>query len=665
MAIAPMKKVMIVTHRSESEALLEALQQAGTVQVLDAERAMVTKEWPELQSEFKRPRDLEDKADRLNRAITFLKPFADKSSGGLFAPRAQVSDREYAKIVRGPDALEVLERTEKTQKKIDAIHQEIDGLSAELHKLRPWLPLALPVEQLTQLDSSVCFAGLVPEQNAESLFETLDELGAVAETVGPAHRATAVLVVCLKESAAEVQKALRQADFDAIHFDDYTGTVRQISEQLASRLAERKSEWQQARAEAAELAKQRLSLQILHDHYKNLVARVWARDAAPASEHALFFEGWVKAKDYPRLEQIVSGFEASSVSIVPPGEDEDCPVEIDNPPAVRPFETITRLYGIPSTRDVDPTVFLAPFFALFFGLCLTDAGYGIVLVVLLAWALKKLQGDKKAIWMLLVCSGLTIIAGALTGGWFADTIQTLLPQGEGSIGAALNAAREKIMLFDPMEQPLIFIGIALALGYIQVLFGLGIGFVNYLLQKNYAAAIFEKLTWLVLLNCLLLFALAKNGVLPAVLGTLAGYTALVMAVLIFWFTERNSGLAGRIGGGTFAVFSTVFYLGDMLSYVRIMALGMVTAGLGMAVNILTQLVMDVPYIGFLLGLVMFVGGHTVNIALSLLSAFVHSLRLQFVEFFPKFFVGGGREFKPLRNDYEHVSIVHNENPNRQ
>src|SRR5690554_3447372 len=114
MAIAPMKKVMIVTHRSESEALLEALQQAGTVQVLDAERAMVTKEWPELQSEFKRPRDLEDKADRLNRAITFLKPFADKSSGGLFAPRAQVSDREYAKIVRGREAMAVLERTEKT-----------------------------------------------------------------------------------------------------------------------------------------------------------------------------------------------------------------------------------------------------------------------------------------------------------------------------------------------------------------------------------------------------------------------------------------------------------------------------------------------------------------------------------------------------------------------
>ena len=398
---------------------------------------------------------------------------------------------------------------------------------------------------------------------------------------------------------------------------------------------------------AVELAEQRLSLQILHDHYKNLVDRVYARDTAPASEHTMFFEGWVKANDYPALERIVGGFEASTVAIAEPGEDEEPPVEIDNAPAVRPFETITRLYGIPANTDVDPTVFLAPFFAVFFGLCLTDAGYGLVLCALLAWALKKMQGDKKALWMLMICSGLTVIAGALTGGWFADTIQTLLPQ-----AAALNAVREKLMQFgfDPMTQPLVFIGIALALGYIQVLFGLGIAFVNYMKQKNYAAAIFEKLTWLILLNSLLLFALAKGGLLPGVLAPVFGIIALIQVALIFWFTERKSGLAGRIGGGAFAVFSTVFYLGDMLSYVRIMALGMVTP-VWDGGQYSHETADGGSYIGFILGLLMFVVGHTVNIALSLLSAFVHSLRLQFVEFFPKFFPRR-REFTPLRNAYQ-------------
>ena len=660
MAIASMQKVMIVVHRSQVTDLLQALQDAGIVQILDAERALVTKEWPELHCEFKRPRDVEEKVERLRRAISFLQPYAEKSPGGLFSPRIEVADGEYAKVARETDALEMLKAVEQTQSNIEIYLQDIDGLTAEIERLSPWTSLTVPVEELSSMSSSVCFAGLVPLQHAESVYQKLDELGSIVEKVGSAYRAEACVAVCLKEIAGEIQKVLRQADFKAADFQAYKGTVTDIIAELEERLSQRESELQLEKQAATELARQLQSLQILHDHFENLVSQIYTRDMAPASEHAMFLESWVKKKDYSLLESVVLRFESASISAVEPGQGEEVPIEIDNGPATRPFETITRLYGTPAITDVDPTVFLAPFFALFFGLCLTDAGYGIILVALLAWVLKKLQGDKKAIWMLLICSVLTIVAGALTGGWFADTIQTLLPQTEGSIGATLNGWRVKMMLFDPMEQPLVFIGISLALGYIQVLFGLGIAFVNLLLQKRYAEAVFEKLTWLVLLNCILLYALAKSDVVPAGLAPVVGIFALVQVGLIFWFTERNSGLAGRIGGGVFAVFSTVFYLGDMLSYVRLMALGMVTAGLGMAINILTKLLMDVPYVGFILGMLMFVGGHAVNIALSLLSAFVHSLRLQFVEFFPKFFSGGGRDFKPLRNDYRHVMIVKDE-----
>ena len=130
----------------------------------------------------------------------------------------------------------------------------------------------------------------------------------------------------------------------------------------------------------------------------------------------------------------------------------------------------------------------------------------------------------------------------------------------------------------------------------------------------------------------------------------------IQAVLIFFFTERKSGLGGRIGGGVFALFNTVFYFGDILSYVRLMALGMVTAGLGMAVNILVGLLMDVPYVGWILGAILFVVGHLFNLAMSTLSSFVHSLRLQFVEFFPKFLAGGGKDFEPLCETYKHISV---------
>jgi V/A-type H+-transporting ATPase subunit I len=657
MAIASMQKVMIVVHRSQVSDLLETLQNAGMVQILNAERAMVTKEWPELEIEPRRHRELEESIDRLGKAIAFLKPYLGKSQTSLFAPRLEVDDATYTNVISTETSNQLLEKVEAVMAQKDKLASEADNSHALLEKLLPWEGLSIPLEELQSLASSKTFAGLVPEQHFTEVRNTLTELGAIVEPVAVWRQMQACVIVCLNEAASEVQKALRAADFEAASFEGLSGRVSDHIARLRSRLAEIATQQSRLTAATKELAAERMKLQILSDHHENLHRRIHAESTAPATEHTIFLEGWVKHKDYQALEKLVTRFDACDIAPVEPGQDEEPPVEIDNGPATRPFETITRLYGIPSTKDVDPTVFLAPFFALFFGLCLTDAGYGFVLAILLAWVVRKVQGDKKAIWMLLICSIMTILAGAITGGWFADTVQTLLPQEEGGIGHTLNSWRLKMMLFDPMEQPLIFIGISLGLGYIQVLFGLIIGFFNHLSQKNYAAAIFEKLTWVIMLNCLLLFALAKNGVLPGWLGTPLWVTAAVMAVLIFWFTERSSGLAGRIGGGVFAVFSTVFYVGDMLSYVRLMALGMVTAGLGMAVNILTQLVMDVPYVGFILGLLLFVLGHTVNLALSLLSAFVHSLRLQFVEFFPKFFAGGGHEFKPLQNDYEHVMVV--------
>jgi V/A-type H+-transporting ATPase subunit I len=364
-------------------------------------------------------------------------------------------------------------------------------------------------------------------------------------------------------------------------------------------------------------------------------------------------EGWVKEHDYAKAEEIVNGMEASSIGKKYLAEGEVVPVEIENNKSFRPFETITRLYGMPANTDVDPTAFLAPFFTLFFGICLTDAGYGIILAGILWMMIRKLQGDKKALVMFMSCAIASIIAGALTGSWFSDATLVIIPE-SSSFYKGINNLRESIMLFDPMKDPMTFFKIALGLGYLQILFGICIAFFNNIKQKDYATAIFNHLTWFILLNSLLTLGLCKNAVITKTCSILA----IIMAVVIFLFTERKSGMAGRIGGGLFAVFGAVFYFGDILSYVRLMALGMVTAGLGMAVNILVRLLMDIdiPVVGYVLGAILFVGGHLFNLAMGVLSAFVHSLRLQFVEFFPKFLEGGGKDFKPMTEKYDHVLV---------
>jgi V/A-type H+-transporting ATPase subunit I len=649
MAIAQMNKVMIVSHRSEAAALLEALQQEGIVQVLAAERAMVSKEWPELQVEMKRPRDIEEMVGQLDKAIEFLKGYSEKGQTSIFSPRVVIDKGKYSEVVGGPEALELLEKVEKVISELDKLNSRRESTSDMLVKLTPWEALKTKVEEARQLKHTTCIMGLLPVQHFDETVEKIEEVEAAIEVVGKSNNMRTCVVVCLNEVVGDVQKVLRGADFEAVSFEGLEGSIIELIEKYRAELVEMDSALAESRAKAGEYARSRLDLQILFDHYENLLGRENARRASPATEYVVLLEGWTKKKDYKKLEKIVGSFEASTVRQIVPGEGEEIPVEIDNNKAFRPFEVITRLYGMPQHFEVDPTVFLAPFFALFFGLCLTDAGYGLVMIALIGWFIWKMQGDKKLMWMLIICSVTTVVAGALTGGWFGDGIQAFLP--------ALDDLRQKVMWFDPLERPMTFFILALVLGYIQLIFGLVVAFIHNIRRKDFIAAGCDQLTWLVMLNSILLFAAGKVGAINVGVGKFFGLLALVPAVVIVLFSQRQGGWGGRIGMGCFELFGTIFWMGDVLSYLRLMALGMVTAGLGLAINVITKIVAELPYgIGFVAAPLVFVLGHAFNLGMSGLSAFVHTLRLQYVEFFPKFIVGGGKLFEPLNERYKHIYV---------
>ncbi|MBN1392008.1 MAG: hypothetical protein JW947_04300, partial [Sedimentisphaerales bacterium] len=196
----------------------------------------------------------------------------------------------------------------------------------------------------------------------------------------------------------------------------------------------------------------------------------------------------------------------------------------------------------------------------------------------------------------------------------------------------------------------------LVLGYVQINFGIFIAFVHNLLRRKFVAAVCDQLTWLVMLNSIVCLFLSKTGILPDWSGRIFAWMVVVPAVMILLFSQREGGLAGRLGMGLYQLFSTIFYVGDVLSYVRLMALGITSAGLAMAVNVVTKVVYEIPVVGIFFAIAVWIGGHLFNTAMSALGAFVHTLRLQYVEFFSKFFFGSGKTFEPLCKKYKYVDL---------
>jgi V/A-type H+-transporting ATPase subunit I len=650
MAIARMAKIIIVSHRSQASELLEALQREGIYHILNADEAIVSRDYPDIAASAERPKDIEGILGQLKKSITFLEKHAHAQKGlaSVLSPRAVIDEQSYKKVVSDEKILTTIGKCEQLEASIEKTNSDIDNLHNTLDMLRPWSSLETPVEEIGQLSQATCWAGLIPTQHLEQIEEKLNELGAAMQKISTTGNRVACLIACLKEQTDEVQKSLRSAEFEPVNFESMKGTASELISVHEERLEKAHTQLNSYTEQAAGLSENLLNLQILYDHYQNLLNREQTRDTAPVTESTVLLEGWVKEHDLSRLEKLVSGFDASSLTKIEPVEDEEIPVEIENKRAIKPFEVITRLYGMPQHFEVDPTVFLAPFFAMFFALCLTDAGYGLVMVALMALFIWKMQGDKKLLWMLGICGAATVIAGALTGGWFGNAIQTFI----------LGKPNKSIALwFDPFEKPMTFFILSLALGYFQIMAGLAIGLGHSLKRRDYLSAVCDYMSWLVMLNSVVLFLAAKFGAIPAPVGKVFGIIALFPAVLIMLFSERQGGWAGRIGMGVYNLFSTIFYMGDVLSYLRLMALGMVTGGLAMAINVIVEICSKIPLAGILIAVVVFIGAHAFNIAINTLGAFVHTLRLQYVEFFPKFFVGGGKQFMPLSKQYQHIYIT--------
>lgn len=636
MSVADVQKVHIVAHRGVKKTLIDAIQEGGFLQI-----EKVDLESLGLSTPFADVTTIEHQLHRVSRALDYLAPWETKGlSEKLLAQKPQVAVQGREEIL-DQDFTSVLDQIENLEKEKNDVDSHIRFLEKEEEFLRSLQDLELPIRSVADTDATEMTIGVIPLASFKELSEEMENEPFWGHVISQGKRNVHLFVVYLKSQRERCRQILKEKNFNHLYFTETmlqkAGDQGKVVDIIRAS-TEEKALGEKKRASLEEMGKElvpfREKLKLVHDVLLNEREKGISSRNLGETGQAFFLEGWIKTGDIPRLEAKLMPFsELVQCYFRPPLPEEDPPVILENPRIGKPFEIITKLYGLPQRGSLDPTLYLAPFFFLFVGLTVSEAGYGL-LVALLSFLYLKIAKPKKGFRQFLTLMGIlgvaTVILGTLVGGWFGFPIREL-------------------MVLDPLADPVSFLILSLALGFVQVWFGTFISMMSGLRSKDYLQAIFVQGGWLVLLPSLVLYALVKQPVF--------GVLALVGAAGIVFFASPSRNPLARFFGGLYSLYDISRYLADVLSYSRLLALGLATSVIAMVVNTLCQTALGIPWVGWLFAALIFVGGHLFNLGISFLGGFVHSMRLQFVEFFSKFFKSGGKPFKPFALEGEYVEFI--------
>jgi len=451
-------------------------------------------------------------------------------------------------------------------------------------------------------------------------------LGKSVFVLSKRDEATSLLVVvCLQKDRANVERELHSIGFEPLRIPLSHKKPSEIRKHLAAEKIKLKARVREIGLFLRNIAKMHWEkLELLGEELSNCLERNNALKCVKAGASFSVFEAWLPEKNLKEFRKIAEKDAGKHYLLVK--EKEDAPTLLNNPKLIKPFEMITELYSLPKANGLDPTPVVAVTFALFFGYMLTDFFYGVILA-LVAFAIfrgiGKYDANLRRFSSVLIVLGIsTAILGAAFTSYFGDFFPRIGIQMPG--------------LLDPLKQVIVIIGLAVGIGVLHISLGLLMGFADNMMRGKKRAAFAEQGVWLLFLI----------GAVVAGLGLMeAGVGLIVLAILmhiVFSFMEGGAVI------GILSVFDFSGFVGDVFSYARLTALAIGTAGIALAVNFMTLMVIDmVPVVGLPIAVLVFIGGHFFNMIMNGLGAFIHALRLHFLEFFQKFYEGDGKAYKPF------------------
>lgn len=675
MAVLPMKKALICGLKEDRKGTLEFLQRQEILEIScenpgdDLFQRMDT---AASRSEFER------KTAAAARALAVLDTYEPEKKGLLdsFAGREPMSLEVYEELAgRREEIQKTAERLLELSKEIQERKAELPKLYRQREALTPWMDFDLPLD-FSGTKTTAAFVGAIPREiSREELERSVLEAAAREASAGPlavgpetsaarevpaqisvvsaTKEQTCFFAVCAAEDGPFMDQALKKLGFiraplsseiPAVQSRKLEETIRRLGEEMA-------------RAEEAvrALAPERGNLKFLADYYAMREEKYQMLSKLAQSRSVFLITGFVPARDAEKLERGLTARYPVYVEFTDPDEEEDVPVLLQNNKFAEPVEGIVESYSLPGKGEMDPTAITAPFYYVLFGLMLSDAAYGLIMVFGCAYCLKKFKnmepGMRKTLKMFLYSGISTTFWGVLFGSFFGDAVNVI---------AATFFDRPDIRLaplwFEPVAMPMKMLVFSFAFGIVHLFAGLGAKLYSCIKSGHILDGIYDAVFWYLLVGGAIVYILTIDMftemfelgfTLPASVGNVAAAAALVGLVGIILTNGRESKNWGkRIAKGLYGAYGITSYLSDILSYSRLLALGLATSVISTVFNQMgSMLGNSIP--GMILFILVFVIGHALNLAINAMGAYVHTNRLQFVEFFGKFYEGGGRKFSPF------------------